>query len=81
MAEFIPEYKWTDWLKVQKLGRLKELKNGEVMFNGEYLFSFVNGSIEPSGYLRKHTEYNCVTANACGGKAIEEILEVECATV
>lgn len=81
MAEFLPEYKWTDLLRVQKLGRLKELKNGEVMFNCGYHFTFVNGNIEPSGYLRKQAEYNCLSANAAGGKTIEEILGVEVANV
>lgn len=77
----IPEYNWTDWLKVQKMGRLKELKSGEVMFNGKYYFTFVNGHTEASGYLRTQTEYNCQTANSVGGKTIEEILKLAHATV
>ena len=72
----IPEYRWTDFLKVAKLGRLEELKSGEVTFNGAYLFTFVNGHTEASGYLRTRSEYNCCDANAVGGKTIEEILEV-----
>lgn len=75
MSELIPEYKWTDWLKVQKMGRLKELKSGEVTFNGNYLFSFVNGNTESSGYLRTQSEYNAQVANAVGGKTLEQILE------
>ena len=70
----IPEYNWTDFLKVQKLGKLKELKNGEVMYNGEYLFTFINGHTEASGYLRTQAEYNGQTANGVGGLTIEEIL-------
>ncbi len=77
MAEFIPDYKWTDLLKVQKMGRLKELKSGEVTLNDGYSFTFVNGNIEASGYLRTQTEYNCQTANAVGGLTLEEILEPE----
>ena len=77
MSEFIPEYNWTDWLKVQKMGRLKELKSGDVLFNGEYLFNFVNGNTEVTGYLRRQTEYNCQTANAVGGKTLKEILTQE----
>lgn len=77
MASLIPEYHWTDFVRVVKMGRLNELKSGEVMFNCQYLFTFVNGVLEPSGYLRTQTEYNCQTANAIGGKTIEEILAKE----
>lgn len=75
MASLIPEYKWTDWLKIQKMGRLKELKSGEVMFNGEYFFTFVNGAVDESGFLRLQTEYKCQSANAVCGKTLEQILE------
>ena len=81
LNNLIPEYNWTDFLKVAKLGRLKELKSGEVTFNCEYLFTFVNGNIEASGYQRSLAEYNACDANAVGGKTIEEILEVEVAPV
>ena len=81
MAELIPDYKWTDFLKVAKMGKLRELKCGEVTFNGEYLFTFVNGMIEPSGYLRKKCEYSSQTANAVGGKTLEEVLGVANASV
>ena len=81
MATLIPEYKWTDFLKVQKLGRLKELKNGEVMFNGEYYFTFINGRTEETGYLRMQSEFNGQTANGVGGLTIEEILEVKVAVL
>ena len=74
MATLIPNYKWTDFLKVAKMGKLEELKNGEVTFNGEYLFTFVNGHTEASGFLRCQAEYNCQTANAVGGKTLEDIL-------
>ncbi len=81
MATLIPEYKWTDWLKVQKLGRLTELKSGEVMFNGGFYFTFMNGHIEATGYRRIQAEYNCLEANAVGGKTIEEILGAVGATI
>jgi len=80
MSEFIPEISISDFRKL-KVNQLKKLKSMEVYSDGEYLFTFVNGDIEPSGYLRQHTEYNCVNANACGGKTVEEILGVECAIV
>lgn len=77
MADFIPTYKWTDFLKVAKLGRLNELKSCEISFNQEYVFTFVNGKLEQSGFLRTQTEYQCQTANAIAGKSLEEILELE----
>ena len=78
MATLIPNYKWTDWLKVAKMGRLKELKSGEVMFNGEYYFTFVNSQTD---FIRTKTEYLCERGNAVGGKTIEELLEAEVAAV
>jgi len=81
LNNLIPEYKWTDFIKVQKLGRLKELKCGEVTFNGEYLFTFVNGSIEVSGYRRTQAEYDSQIINSVGGVTIEKILEAELAPV
>ena len=74
MATLIPEYNWTDFLKVQKMRRLKELKSGEVLFNGEYLFTFVNGNADSSGYLRTMSEGMCCSSNAVGGKTLEQIL-------
>ena len=80
MSEFIPEISISDFRKL-KVNQLKKLKSMEVYSDGEYLFTFVNGNLEPSGYLRKHTEYNCVNANSCGGKTLEEILEADLARV
>lgn len=74
MAEFIPEVTITEFKKL-KAYQLKELKSCEVYSDGEYLFTFVNGNLEPSGYLRKNTEYNCTNANAVAGKTLEEIME------
>ena len=77
MATLTPNYNWTDWLKVQKMGQLHRLKSGEVNFNGEYYFSFVNGKVDESGFLRLQTEYMCQTANAVSGETLEQILEGE----
>jgi len=81
MATLIPNYNWTDFIKVQKMGRLKELKSGEVMFNGEYLFTFLNGENEASGHIRTKAEYLAMRSNTVGGKTIEEILGAEIAVV
>ena len=80
MSELLREISITEFKKL-KAYQLKRLKSCEVYSDGEYLFTFVNGDLEPSGYLRKHTEYSCVNANACGGKTIEEIMEVNLASV
>ena len=76
MATLIPEITITEFRKL-KAHELKGLKSCEVVSDGEYLFTFVNGLTEPSGYLRLQTEYNCQTANAVGGKTLEEILKEE----
>ena len=80
MAEFIPEISITKFRKL-KAPQLKRLKSAEIYSDGEYLFTFVNGMTEPSGYLRKQCEYSCQTANAVGGETLEEILEGSLATV
>ena len=80
MGEFIPEITITDFKKL-KAYQLKELKSCEIYSDGEYLFTFVNGKTEPAGFLRKQTEHSCLTANAVGGKTIEEILEAEVANI
>ncbi len=74
MAELIPSYNWTDFLKVAKRGQLSRLKNCEINFNGGYVFTFVNGAIDTSGSLRKQTEYECQKRNAISGETLEEIL-------
>ena len=77
MATLIPEYKWSDFLKVQKLGQLHRLKSGEVTFNGSYLFTFVNGGVDASGFLRLQTEYRCQVSNGVSGETLEQILKQE----
>jgi len=75
MSTLIPEYSWTDFVKVVKLKQLHRLKSGEVTFDGEYLFSFVNGSIDTSGFLRLQTEYKCQVSNSVVGESLEQILQ------
>lgn len=77
MATLIPNYNWTDFLKVAKLRQLHRLKSGEVYYNYEYLFTFVNGSVDASGYLRAQTEYKCQTSNGVTGETLDEILKQE----
>ena len=79
MNEFLPEISFTEFHKL-KPDQLRQLKNAEITFNGEYLFSFVNGRTEPSGYLRKRTENDGAAANAIGGETLEQILEKESVT-
>ena len=74
MATLIAEMTITEFRKL-KARQLKRLKSCEIISEGEYLFTFVNGMTEPSGYLRKQTEYNAQAANAVGGETLEQILE------
>jgi hypothetical protein len=74
MADLIPTITFTEFKKL-KPDQLRRLKCCEVTFNTEYLFTFVNGNIEQSGYLKVQTEYNSQTANAVGGETLEDILE------
>ena len=73
MAEFIPEIGITQFKKLTP-EQLRRLKSCEVTCDGEYLFTFVNGNTEPSGFLKTQTEYKCQTANAVGGESLEEVL-------
>jgi len=75
MSSLIPQLSITDFRKL-KVPELKRLKSCEVYSDGEYLFTFVNGSIDTSGFLRAQTEYKCQTANAVTGETLEEIQEV-----
>lgn len=76
MSELISSYSFTEFKKL-KAHQLKRLKSCEVTSDGTYLFTFVNGMTEPSGYLRTQTEFNAQVANAVGGETLEEILEQE----
>lgn len=73
MSNYIPSYTITEFRKL-KAHQLKRLKSCEITSDGEYLFTFVNGAIETSGFLQTQTEYNCQNANAVGGETIAEIL-------
>ena len=74
MATLIPEYSFEDIVKAYESGRLKELQSGEVIVDGEYIFTFANGNIESSGYQRSLAEYNAQTSNAVGGITLQELL-------
>ena len=76
MSILIPQLSITDFRKL-KVHQLKRLKSCEIYSDGEYLFTFVNGSIDASGYLRLQTEYKCQTANAISGENLEDILTKE----
>lgn len=73
MAELIPSIPLSEFKKL-KTEQLRRLKCCEVVSDGEYVFTFVNGVLEPSGYLRKQSEYRGQEANAVGGETLEEIL-------
>lgn len=74
MAELIPSITFTEFHKL-KADQLRRLKSYEITFNGDYLFTFVNGKTEETGYLRTQTEYNCETANAVGGETLAEVTQ------
>ena len=69
MSELIPEITITEFrvLITKRIHKLRELKSFEVTADGEYLFTYVNGNLEPSSYLKTQTEYKCQTANVLGG--------------
>lgn len=78
MSEIIPNISITEFRKL-KADEMKRLKSCEITSDGKYLFTFVNGNTEPSGYLRTQAEYKCQTANATSGETLEEILKEEVA--
>lgn len=83
MSDLIPNYTWTEFLKVVKLGHLKELKSCEVSFNGEYLFTAIipHGDMAASDFARVQAEYLGVKSNIVGGKDLFELKEELDATV
>ena len=78
MASLIPEMTITEFRKL-KVPELKRLKSCEIYSDNEYLFTFVNGSIDTSGYLRVQTEYKCQTANGVTGETLDQIIKQEVA--
>ena len=78
MATLIPQLTISEFKKL-KVPELKRLKSCEIYSDGEYLFTFVNGGVDASGFLRLQTEYKCQTANGISGETLEQILELEVA--
>jgi len=74
MSTLIPQMTITDFRKL-KVQELKRLKSCEIYSDGDYLFTFVNGSVDASGFLRLQTEYKCQTANGVSGETLENILK------
>ena len=75
MATLIPEMTITEFKKL-KVPELKRLKSCEVYSDGDYLFTFVNGGVDTSGFLRLQTEFKCQTANVVSGETLEQILKL-----
>ncbi len=73
VAEMIPSITLSTF-KALKTEQLRRLKCCEVVSDGEYVFSFINGMLEPSGYLRTQSAYGGQNANAVGGETLEQIL-------
>ncbi|KKL25398.1 hypothetical protein LCGC14_2405690 [marine sediment metagenome] len=80
MATMIPNITITEFRKLKAV-QMKELKSCEVYSDGEYLFTFINGNLEPSGYIRDNVETFGESSNSVGGQTIEEILGVVDAVV
>lgn len=76
MAELIPDIQVSDFRKLN-VEQIRRLKSCEVIAEGQYLFTFVNGNLEASGYLRKSSENNAQAANAIGGLSLEEVQAME----
>jgi hypothetical protein len=74
MSDIIPNITLTDFRKL-KAAQLKRLKSCEVYSDGEYLFTFINGNAESSGYLRNSCANNAQAANAVAGENIEQVTE------
>jgi len=80
MATLIPQLTITEFRKL-KVPELKRLKSCEIYSDGIYLFTFVNGLADTSGFLRTQTEYRCQTSNAVSGETLDKILGAELAVV
>jgi len=74
MSTLISNVTITEFKKL-KVHQLKRLKSCEVYSDGEYLFTFINGDLEPTGYIKAHAERFGMRSNSVGGETIEEILE------
>uniref|UniRef100_A0A6H1ZHI3 Uncharacterized protein n=1 Tax=viral metagenome TaxID=1070528 RepID=A0A6H1ZHI3_9ZZZZ len=76
MSTLIPQLSISEFKKL-KVPELKRLKSHEIYSDGEYLFTFVNGGVDASGFLRLQTEYRCQIANGVCGETLEQILKQE----
>jgi hypothetical protein len=75
MAELIPEMQVSAFRKLN-VEQIKMLKSCEIVAEGEYIGTWVNGNLEDSGFLRKSTEDKCQAANAVRGLNPEEVLKM-----
>ena len=73
MAEYIPTYNWTDFLKVAKQGKLSRLVSCEINFNSEYLFTFINPT---TPYIRKDVEAKGQLSNSLVSAELETLEEI-----
>ncbi len=73
MATLIPMMTISEFKKL-KVPELRRLKSCEIYSDGEYLFTFVNGGVDASGFLRLQTEYRAQVANGVSGETLEQIL-------
>ena len=76
MSDLIPTMTITEFRQL-KVSQLRRMKSCEIFADGEYLFTFVNGNTETSGFLRTQTEYSCCNANGVGGEMPEVVLKRE----
>jgi hypothetical protein len=74
LSTLIPQITISEFKKL-KVSELKRLKSFEVYSDGDYLFTFVNGGIDPSGFLRIQTEYKCQVANGIYGETLEQVIK------
>lgn len=74
MSTLIPSITLSEFKKL-KVEQLKRLKSCEIVADGSYLFTFVNGNADTSGFLRLQTEYRCQVSNGVCGESLEQILK------
>jgi len=74
MATLIPMMTISEFKKL-KVPELRRLKSCEIYADNDYLFTFVNGSVDASGFLRLQTEYRCQVSNGVSGETLENILK------
>jgi len=75
----IPECNWTDFVKIVKEGRVKELKSCKVKFNSELIFTTIIPHSDPvsDSYVNTQAEYLGMKSNMVGGKDPAELLNKE----